>query len=83
MSRPILRFADGREDGASSPDGLVRGVYVHGLFGHDAQRAAWLGWIGAEASELRYEQTVEDVLDGLAAHLARHIDLDALLSLAR
>jgi adenosylcobyric acid synthase len=81
--RPLLRFSDGRIDGAASADGLVRGVYVHGLFGHDAQRAQWLRWFGADASGLRFEQSVESVLDGLAEHLGRHVNLDSLLRLAR
>ncbi|MFO1147333.1 MAG: cobyric acid synthase [Alsobacter sp.] len=81
--RPVLRFSDGRNEGAASPDGVVQGVYVHGLFGDDAQRASWLGWIGAEGSDLRYEASVEAILDAFADHLARHVDLDRLLSLAR
>ena len=32
---------------------------------------------------LDYEAAVEEMLDNLAAHLERHIDCDALLSLAR
>ena len=32
---------------------------------------------------LDYEATVEATLDALAAHLARHVDLDRLLALAR
>jgi adenosylcobyric acid synthase len=81
-ARPLLRFADGREDGAISRDGRVMGAYAHGLFADDAQRAAWLATLGA-ASDLSYDLTVERTLDELAAHLARHIDLDALLGLAR
>ena len=81
-ARPLLRFADGREDGAISRDGRVMGAYAHGLFADDAQRAAWLATLGG-ASDLSYDLTVERTLDELAAHLARHIDLDALLGLAR
>ena len=80
--RPLLRYADGREDGAISADGRVMGAYVHGLFSDDAQRAAWLARAGAY-SDLAYETQVEQTLDALAAHLAAHIDLDNLLSLAR
>ena len=81
--RPVLEMADGRRDGAMSANQHVRGVYVHGLFNDDRQRAAWLRWIGAGASDLAYEQSVEDTLDALAAHLKRHIDCDKILSLAR
>jgi adenosylcobyric acid synthase len=80
--RPLLRFADGREDGAISRDGRVMGAYAHALFADDGQRAAWLAMLGA-ASDLSYDLTVERTLDELAAHLARHVDLDALLGLAR
>ena len=81
--RPVLEMADGRRDGAMSAKQNVRGVYVHGLFNDDRQRAAWLRWMGAEASDLAYEQGVEDTLDALAAHLEKHIDCDRILSLAR
>jgi adenosylcobyric acid synthase len=80
-ARPLLRFADGRVDGAISADGRVSGAYVHGLFADDSQRAAWLAGLGAR-SDLAYEAEVERTLGALAAHLAAHVDLDALLSLA-
>ena len=82
-ARPHLRFADGRMDGATSADGLVAGTYVHGLFQHDVQRAAWLRRLGAPVSDHRHEAAVEAALDGLAGHLERHLDVDRLLSLAR
>ena len=69
-ARPLLRFADGRADGAVSADGRVAGAYVHGLFADDRQRAAWLASLGA-ASDLAYEATVERTLDELADHLER------------
>jgi adenosylcobyric acid synthase len=81
-ARPFLRFADGRVDGATSPGGLVTGAYVHGLFADDRQRAAWLGSLGAR-SEIAHEATVERTLDELADHCAAHLDLDAILKLAR
>jgi adenosylcobyric acid synthase len=81
-ARPLLRYGDSREDGAMARDGRVMGAYAHGLFADDAQRAAWLAPLGA-LSEIGYEATVEATLDELAAHLAKHVDLDALLSLAR
>ena len=83
LARPVLRFADGREDGAASADGRAMGCYVHGLFADDRQRASWLERLNAEPSGLDYEAAVEETLDRLAAHLERHIDCDALLTLAR
>jgi adenosylcobyric acid synthase len=79
-SRPLLIFADGRPDGAMSADGLVHATYVHGLFADDRQRAAWLD---RGTTSLRYEEEVDRVLNALAEHLTRHIDLDRLLSLAK
>jgi adenosylcobyric acid synthase len=81
--RPMLVFDDGRRDGAVSPDGRVRGCYVHGLFSDPAQRTALIARLGGTGSGLSYEASVEDALDAVAAHLAAHIDLDRLLSLAR
>jgi adenosylcobyric acid synthase len=82
-ARPLLRFADGREDGAASADGLCSGVYVHGFFADDRLRAAFLNGIGARASGVRYEAAIEETLDGLAEHLEGHVDLDRLLELAQ
>ena len=81
--RPMLRFADGAEDGAVSADGRASGAYAHGFFSDDRQRAAWLHRLGAAPSDLAYEAEIERVLDRLADHLERHIDLDDLLALAR
>jgi adenosylcobyric acid synthase len=80
--RPLLRFADGRVDGAVSPDGRIAGAYVHGLFADDRQRAAWLASFGA-AAVIEYGATIERALDELADHLAAHLDLEAMLSAAR
>lgn len=80
--KPLLRFADGRPDGAVSADGLVAGTYVHGLFSDDRQRAAWLARLGASASSDSYEAGIEKVLDRFADHLEAHLDCDRLLALA-
>jgi adenosylcobyric acid synthase len=81
--RPVLRFVDGRVDGASSADGRVAGAYVHGLFTDDRQRKALVASLGAAASDFAYDAMIDETLDALAEHLAAHIDLDRLLSLAR
>jgi adenosylcobyric acid synthase len=83
LARPFGKLADGTSEGAMSADGRVVGTYVHGLFADDRQRAAWLVRLGAGPTAIAYEPLVDDVLDRLAAHVARHIDLDRLLSLAR
>jgi adenosylcobyric acid synthase len=81
-ARPFARLADGSPEGAVSADGRVAGTYVHGLFTDDRQRAAWLIRFGGTAS-VAYDDSVERTLDALAAHLAAHLDLDGLLTLAR
>ncbi len=82
-ARPLLRFADGRCDGAVAHNGRAAGAYVHGLFAQDDFRAAFLRGLGAAPSHLRYEALVEETLDALADHLAHHVDLDRLLEMAR
>jgi len=79
---PLLHLSDGRTDGACSPDGLVLGTYMHGLFADDGQRGAWLRRWGAMPSGHRHDEAVEQVLDQLAQHLEAHLDVDRLLSLA-
>jgi len=80
---PLLRFADGRPDGAVSADRRVAGTYVHGLFGSDAARAAWLRSFSIAAAPRSHAAEVQTALDALADHLERHIDIERLLSLAR
>ena len=82
-ARPLLRFDDGRRDGAMSADGRVAGTYVHGLFAEDAQRRAWIERLGGAPSQYSHESEVESTLDALAAHLEAHIDIDRLLKAAR
>jgi len=67
-------------EGAVSGDSLVQGTYLHGLFAADAFRRSFLGT--SAAADLNYEAGVEQALDDLAAHLERHLDIDALLALA-
>lgn len=80
---PLLSL-DGAAEGARSADGRVLGSYVHGLFASDAYRAAFLARVReGRAGGVAFESRVEAALDGLAAHLARSIDLDRVLELAR
>jgi adenosylcobyric acid synthase len=81
--RPLLRFEDGRLDGAIAAGTRIRGTYVHGLFAGDRARASLLSWIGAAAAGSSYEAGIDQVLDGLADHLAKDVDLDCLVRLAR
>jgi len=81
-ARPMLRI-DGRDDGAISADGRVSGTYLHGLLASDPARAALLQSWGGVASDYRHEAAIEAALDGLAAHLEAHVDVERVFSLAR
>jgi len=73
-----------RGDGAISRDGLAMGCTVHGLFAADGFRRWFLSTLrSGRESSLAYETMVEETLDALAAHLESHLDLDALLAVAR
>ena len=72
---------DGRPEGAASPDGLVRGSYLHGLFSSDPFRAQFLGELGHD-SNTRYDDGVDTTLDALADHLELYLDIDQLWELA-
>ena len=80
-TRPFA-YLDGRPEGAMSANGQVAGSYLHGMFRDDAFRAAWLAGFGVTA-EISYAAGVDSVLDALAAHLDRHMDLEALFAVAR
>ncbi|MBB4618190.1 adenosylcobyric acid synthase [Sphingomonas abaci] len=82
-ARPLTRLGDGRAEGAVSADGLVSGSYVHGLLGLAAQRAAWLARLGVAGTGPDHHADVDAALDAIAATLERHVDLDALVDLAR
>jgi adenosylcobyric acid synthase len=73
---------DGRGEGAASADGRVMGCYLHGLFGADAFRTAFLAQLGKPVTAHNYDAGVQETLDSLADHLETHMDIDQLLSLA-
>jgi adenosylcobyric acid synthase len=81
--RPLARFDDGRSDGAISADGRVMGSYVHGLLADAEQRHALLARIGVEGSGRDYRASVDAALDRIAEALEHHLDIDALIALAR
>jgi adenosylcobyric acid synthase len=74
---------DRRPDGAVSADGRVMGCYLHGMFASDPFRRAFLARLGAVTGGFEYEPMLETVLDNLADHLERHLDVAALLAAAR
>lgn len=81
-ARPMFTV-NGQPEGAVRSDGRVMGSYLHGMFTEDAFRRAFLASLGATPGNASYDQTIEDTLDGLADHLAAHVDCERLLTLAQ
>jgi adenosylcobyric acid synthase len=81
--RPLLRLADGQIDGTVTTDGRIAGCYIHRLFDHPAQRAAWLGRMGAMSDGVFQSERIDQALDELAEHLAHHVDVDRVLAIAK
>lgn len=73
---------DGRDEGAASADGHVKGCYLHGLFASDAFRASYMAGIGAPVQSIAYDAGVDATLDALADHLEEHLDVSRILDLA-
>ncbi len=81
-ARLFAQTANG-PDGATSPDGLVTGTYLHGCFTADGFRQAFLKSLGALPSDMAFDHLIEKTLDDLAAHLENHLDLDKIMDLAQ
>jgi adenosylcobyric acid synthase len=87
---PFLRREGGQggvgllPDGALSPDGLVAGTYVHGLFHDAAVRTRLVGALARRRGVALPDVTaVEDPYDRLADAVRDHVDLERLFALCR
>jgi len=70
-------------EGACSSSGLVMGSYLHGMFGADDFRRAFLSRLRQGFySTLAFEDQIDCTLNALANHLEQHVDLDGLLKVA-
>ncbi|MDX1739311.1 MAG: cobyric acid synthase CobQ, partial [Alphaproteobacteria bacterium] len=59
------------------------GCYLHGLFAADEFRHAYLKRFRTERAQSQaYEQQVDDVLDLLAEHCEKHMDIESMIALA-
>ncbi len=79
--RPFAKTGS-KPDGAVSADGCVAGTYIHGVFAGDDFRKAFLERFGGGASNA-YQDGIEHALDGLAAYLEGHLEIDAIIAIAR
>ena len=73
---------DGTDHGAASQNGLIKGCYLHGIFGSDAFRRHFLSQIGIKTDINNYSDTVENTLDALADHIVAHCDIEQILRFA-
>jgi len=82
LDRPWLTLGDGRNDGAISPDGRVRGTYVHGLFDHGAARRHILSSFAVASEGHNHQARTLEALDRLADLLEATLDIPALTRLS-
>lgn len=74
---------EGRNVGAASANGQIKGCYLHGIFVSDGFREHFLKSLGASGQGVQYTAEIETTLDRLADHLVAHTDIDAMLKIAR
>ena len=83
---PCFRILDeggDREDGAVSPDGLVWGTYIHGVFDDPSFRRAWINRVrirkglapNDSADSRNVTRRLTAALDDWADHVERHLDM--------
>lgn len=84
-AEPFLRLADGRLDGAVASRGRVIGTYLHGLFHNRAFTRALCnrlrvhkGLSPLEAGVQTEAERREAAYNGLADHVRKHLDLQAI-----
>lgn len=77
-NNPFAMVGD-KPEGAMSTNGQVIGTYLHGLFAADHFRRTFLEELGAKTSQtLEFEARIDQILDGFAAHLESHVNLDEI-----
>lgn len=81
--RPFA-MVDGAPEGARSGNGKIMGTYLHGLFAADTFRRDFVARLGIATDPLLdFNADIDATLDALGAHMEAHLDLDAILALAR
>ena len=90
QGNPCFRIFDeggDRDDGAVSPDGLVWGTYIHGVFDDPSFRRAWINRVRvrkglaprAVADSRAVTRRLTSALDQWADHVAQHVDMKTVL----
>ena len=91
LARPLFRLLSRSgepvdlEDGAVSPDGLVWGTYLHGLFDNAEMRRQLIDRLWLDQGRVRkaipQQISLEQELDRLASHLQENLDLEKIFAL--
>ena len=79
--RPVA-LIDGQPHGATSPNGLVQGLYIHGVFDRPYARSGLLGFANVKPTAPDHATEVDAALDAIAATLEQHLNLDHLYEIA-
>ncbi|MDH5181737.1 MAG: cobyric acid synthase CobQ, partial [Gammaproteobacteria bacterium] len=81
LQQPAVRL-DEKTDGAISPDNLIMGTYLHGLFDNQQACDTLLAWAGLkDVKTPDYRAMREQELDRLASIMEQHLDLESLLNI--
>lgn len=80
-ARPFARIGE-KADGAVTADGRICGTYLHGLFGNDMFRKAYLQSAGMDADDDSHAEKVDAALDEIAAEIDA-LGLGAIINRAR
>lgn len=75
------RGAPPSPDGSWSADGRIWGSYLHGIFGSDEFRKAWLATFGVSARSERTSAALDRSIDALADAVASSLDMKKLYDL--
>jgi adenosylcobyric acid synthase len=81
-ARPFLVLGASEPHGATSANGQIAGVYVHGLFRGGEARTALLSSFGVRSTGVDHATVVEAALDDIAATLEQAFDITALAEIA-
>ena len=82
QSQAFATFDDSTDDGIVKENMI--GTYLHGIFANDDFRKALIGsWSDKTTHEaLAYEKLIDETLDELSEHIAKHTSLEDILKLA-
>lgn len=80
LKRPLIRLANGQNDGVISEDNLIAGTYLHGLFDEPPACNALLEWAGlpATSNAIDYKDLRESSIDLIADILMQHFNFTQL-----